>query len=581
VTVLAPPQPGARRRDGRALQVALFGIPLVLLLAGAWSRRWTADDGFINLRIVEQLWAGNGPVWNATERVETGTSPLWLAVLAAAGAVLRFMALEWVSVGLGIAATVGGLAAAVAAARVLHGRADRLLVPVGALAVAALPPFWDFASSGLETGLSFLWLGLSGWALAVAATGSGAGRRPVATAVLLGLGPLVRPDLALISGALLLALLACTSGGWRRRGALVLAAGALPVGYQLFRMAYFATVVPNTALAKEGTTSRWDEGWRYAGDFAGSWRLWWPAAVVAVVAVPAVRRWTAGGGRDRLVVTTALTVGAALHAVYVVRVGGDFMHARLLLPATFAALVPWAVVPLRRAGAVAAVAMVGWAVLAATTWSPPALPEPGEVVTGVLDERAYYVHLAGRPNPVTAGDFDRVPYAAAGRRAAASADAGRGSLTLRTFEPDVPATWSPLRRPGAPFAVSVDNVGVFGFLAGPDVTVIDRRGLGDPVTSRFRLEGERGRPGHEKTASDEWVVGRHGAPGAPALADLDPSAVAAVRQATSCGQLADVLDGISEPLTPARAWDNVGLALRSYQLRVSSDPDSARAELCS
>ena len=33
------------------------------------------DDGFINLRVVSQIKAGNGPVFNAGERVEAATSP--------------------------------------------------------------------------------------------------------------------------------------------------------------------------------------------------------------------------------------------------------------------------------------------------------------------------------------------------------------------------------------------------------------------------------------------------------------------------------------------------------------------------
>lgn len=571
--------PPAGTRLARLVAVV---IPLGLLAVGAWSRRWTSDDGFINLRIVEQLWAGNGPVWNATERVETGTSPLWLAVLTVVGAVVRFVAVEWVSVALGIACTIGGLAAGTAAARLLHRPTDRLLVPVGALVVAALPPFWDFASSGLETGLSFLWLGLCGWALAAAAsTVDDTGRRAAATGALLGLGPLVRPDLALISVTTLLALLVLHGWpGWRRSALVVAAAGALPVAYQLFRMAYFAALVPNTAFAKEGSASRWDVGWSYAGDFTGTWRLWWPALAVVVVATVALGPRARTVDRPGLVVVAGLTAGAALHALYVIRVGGDFMHARLLLPATFTALVPWASVPLRRATAAAGALLLPWAVLAATSWEPAGRSQAGGgPAEGIVDERSYYVSTT-RPNPVTAADFAGGRYAEGGRRAAAVADEGRGALTLRTFTPEDEDTWSPLRDPAAPFAVWVDNIGIFGFLAGPDVTVIDARGLGDPVTSRFRL-AERGRPGHEKAASPAWVVGRHGAPGSsPPEQEVDPAAIAAARDAVACGELAEVLDAVTGRLTPSRAATNIVLSLRSYGLRFSANPFAAREELC-
>ena len=41
------------------------------------QRRWIADDGLIVLRTVRNLLAGNGPVFNAGERVESNTSTAW------------------------------------------------------------------------------------------------------------------------------------------------------------------------------------------------------------------------------------------------------------------------------------------------------------------------------------------------------------------------------------------------------------------------------------------------------------------------------------------------------------------------
>lgn len=567
----------------RHLDLLAIGLPVLVLLAGAWSRRWMADDGFINLRIVEQVWAGNGPVWNATERVETGTSPLWLAVVALAGGVLRFVDLEWVAVLLGIGATAGGLVAASLAARALHGGSRTALVPLGALVVAAVPAFWDFSSSGLETGLSFLWLGTSAWALTAAACHRRPStRRVLATGVLLGLGPLVRPDLALVALPLLVALVVAAPSLPRTRLVLLpLAAGAAPVGFQLFRMAYFASLVPNTAFAKEGSLASWEAGWAYAGDHVGTWRLWWPAAVLVVVACALVARRPAGGAHGSRLVIVALTGGALLHALYVIRVGGDFMHARLLLPATFTLVLPWAVVPARPVTVLAAVALVPWAVLAATAWVAPGQPGEGQAL-GVVDERAYYVALAGRAHPVTAEDFADVPYAAGGRLAAAAAEEGRGDLTFRVTSPDDRSGWVPAADRSAPFTVAVDNVGVFGYLAGTDVSVLDLRGLGDPVTSRFRLVGPRGRPGHEKAASPAWVLARHAAVGANPPADVvaAPEEVAAARAALACGDLAEVLEGISAPLTPGRAADNLVLALTTSDLRLSADPEAATRELC-
>ena len=573
----------ARGRPPR-LDLVAVAVPVLLLLAGAWSRRWVSDDGFINLRIVEQLWAGNGPVWNAGERVETGTSPLWLALLAGIGGAARFVDLEWVAVVLGITCALAGLTAAGLAARRLHPSAGRPLVPLGALVVAAVPAFWDFASSGLETGLSLLWLGVGGLGLVVTVVrGPGAdpsGRRAVGTAAILGLGPLIRPDLALLALPLLAALaVGCRTLPRRHLAVVVLAGGTPAVAYQLFRMAYFAALVPNTAFAKEGGLSSWSAGWAYAADHVGTWRLWYPAAAVLVAAVACARTRGLDGGRA--LVIGGVVLGAVLHALYVVRVGGDFMHARLLLPATFALALPWAVVPARRVPVAAALALVPWAALAALSWEPPGQPGAGPA-DGVVDERAYYVALAGRPNPVTAADFARVPYAVGGRAARDASGSGVGRLTFQVGTPGDRAGWVEASDPVARFGVAVDNVGVFGYLAGPDVVAIDLRGLGDPVTSRFRLTGPRGRPGHEKLASPAWVLGRLATPGAvtPPGIGVAPEEVRAARAAVACGALADVLDGITDPLTPSRAGANLVLAVRTFSLRIDADPLGAAAALC-
>ena len=70
-----------------------------------WGRRWTVDDGFIVCRVVDHVLSGNGVVFNAGERVEAVTSPLWLAMLAGARAVLP-VPVEGIAVIPGLAAAV-------------------------------------------------------------------------------------------------------------------------------------------------------------------------------------------------------------------------------------------------------------------------------------------------------------------------------------------------------------------------------------------------------------------------------------------------------------------------------------------
>jgi arabinofuranosyltransferase len=143
------------------LTSALCAAVLVALLALAWHRRWVTDDAFINFRVIDNLRTGAGPVFNAGERVEAFTSVAWVAILAALSSLLPMVSLEWLSVALGIAGTLLGSAAGARGAWLLwRGAAHRgVAAPLGLLILTAMAPVWDFASSGLETGLPFAWLG--------------------------------------------------------------------------------------------------------------------------------------------------------------------------------------------------------------------------------------------------------------------------------------------------------------------------------------------------------------------------------------------------------------------------------------
>lgn len=113
----APISAGGRRRSWP------LAVPVAALAAAALRRRWVAEDAFINFRVVAVTRRGRQPfAFNPGERVEAGTSPLWVAALVGLDAALgRFVALERLSLGAGLGLSVLGLAAATAAsARLLR-----------------------------------------------------------------------------------------------------------------------------------------------------------------------------------------------------------------------------------------------------------------------------------------------------------------------------------------------------------------------------------------------------------------------------------------------------------------------------
>jgi arabinofuranosyltransferase len=558
-------------RRPRRLSLLLCLAPVVALVVLAWSRRWTADDGFINLRIVQQVLAGHGPVFNPGERVEAGTSTLWVAALVVASRLFWFVRLEWVAVFLGLLLGVVALLLAFGGARALHrgSGVDRAQVwlPAGLVVLVALPPVWDFTTSGLEVSLSFTWLALCFWLLVKAP------ERPWLTAVVIGLGPLVRPDFAIYSAAFLVALVVLERPDWRRGALLGGAAVGLPALYELFRAAYYAALVPNTAFAKEASRARWGQGLTYVGDFVGPYWLWLALVVLAVLLAllflrgGAVERWVGG----------ACVAGGVVHGLYIVRVGGDFMHGRMLLPPLFALALPVAVVPLERARAVA-LALVPWALFAAQ--ARPAYGADGFGPRYIANERKVYSVAAGETHPVTTDDYRTfwVRYAKIVR--SVDATGPRLFLDEEAFEakPD-DRHRLPLRHPGHSVVV-FRYVGMLSYASGADVRVDDLHGLADPIGSRLVL-GKRLRPGHEKLLDLSWPVARYASlrvrfPDDP---QLEARAIAA-RDAINCGPIKRLLDAVSKPLTLGRAASNVRYALTNYGARFGNDPVAARAAYC-
>lgn len=567
-----------------------------------YRQRWVAEDAFISLRVVENILAGNGPVFNSGERVEAYTHPLWVATIAAWGA-LGLPTAEGTVI-LGIALSLVGLIAAMAAARRLteHIAAasvgppstrcrpdsiDTFAVPLGALIFVAIPVVWDFITSGLETGLSFAWLGMSFWLLVRAGfVRDSTLRTRVTSAIVIGLGPLVRPDLAIFSLGFLVALAVCSDErsrlGWLRRGLLLVgAAGSLPLAYQIFRMGYFAALVPNTALAKEAGDARWSQGWVYLRDFTETYQLWLPLLIAAAFFGAAARQARTSHDRRALVVMAAPVVSALPHALYVVRIGGDFMHGRFLLPTLFGLLLPVMLVhiPLRRPSSsrevitsAALLVIAGWTVVTAL-WLR--VPYQGSVsADGIADERGVYALLAGNPHPITIDDYMdmRLGWTREGRRWRDLAS--RNARVLVIDESAYPL--DPRVDSETDVVILAWNIGLSGYAAGLDVHVTDRYGLSDPLASRLRLT-KRGRPGHEKQLDPAWAIARFGM-----SEELNPLTrdVLAARHAISCGAVAELLDAVEEPLTAERFFDNALLSLSLRDLRIPSDPRAATAELC-
>jgi len=571
-------------------------VPVVLVLAGAWAYRWVDEDAFINFRVIHNLLAGYGPVFNVGERVEVDSDPLWVAVLTLVHAVTPFASLEWTSVVLGLVCTAGGfLAGGFAVVRLGARHHEGTVLPLGLLLVSVVAGVWEFATSGLEMSMVFLWLGLSFLLLVrVADDRSGA----VGAAVVAGLGPLVRPELVLgavvVTGALVALVASPTwpspSGRVRRCVAVAAAAAALPVVAELARMAYFGLLVPSTALAKAAGSSWWTQGATYLWNFVAPYTLWLPLALaVPLVAVRVATWWRAGDRTGVVVLCTPLAVGL-VQLLYVVQVGGDYMHARLLLPAFFALCLPVyaGVRTLRGVLAVPAAGIAVWSVvcLGWLRFTPPPVHGLTPQTIFVSNERDSWVSATGVAHPVTAADYARALSGRAGAVLAGAArrvPAGHQAMLVITdpFAPLDPAAALPARSP-LPFrlAVNLPAIGVIGYLAGPDVYVFDQFSLANPIGSHTTVV-HHARPGHEKLIGPAWMLGRFGVAGTTSVPGGPSSAsVVAASRAVRCPPLEPYLAAITGPLTIGGAVANLWHSVGWTTMQFSADPRVAVVQLC-
>lgn len=587
---------GGRTNLVFAWNLAVVGGPAALLGLLAWGRRWTSDDGFIFFRVVDQITHGNGPVFNAGERVETATSTVWTAILVAGRLVLPdAIELEEIALWLSLSFAVFGVVSCGLGARQLlrianPGRADTaVLVPFGSLAVVGIAPFWDFSTSGLEMGLVFAWIGGSFWALSSFASCPAERQKgrlwPIAA--LIGLGALVRPDLAIFTGCFLIALLAVDSrGSWRHRLGTIGAALAIPAAYQVFRMGYYGSLVPNPAVAKGASKVDWGRGLNYLGNVVSSYRLWILLPLIGVGAGVLVHRlWNATETRRVVLVVAAPIVAAVLHATYIVRVGGDFMHARLLLPAIFALAAPVAVIQLRRSWTLGlAVLVVIWAAASSLFLTPLRSEFSG-------DQRLFFVQETHVANPVTLEDWRRMPWLGVARdfeEANAQEEGLLGippiSTFLRTSDgrqiSDVGRDL--LLRPGvdADGAFAFPAVGAVSYALGTEVLIIDRLGLGDALAARIDGDLDELPTGHQRYLSLPWIEARYASRSTPDPEAIRRAAADFGRLALQCGELKALIDAIEDPLTPSRFAKNFFRSPSLTRLTVPENPQFAFAKFC-
>jgi len=180
-----------------------------------------------------------------------------------------------------------------------------------------------FATSGLETACAtFLVLAAYGLATAHERTA----KRAALAGLVAALAAMTRPEAILIApviGAWLV---------WTRRPALAFGAAFLVLfaPFLGWRIAYYHDILPNTWYAKSAWLPWYGQGLLYLRLYAEQYAIVLAGLPLALVA------WLVRRPRDQDWMPALALAGAIAlaYTAYVVRLGGDFMYARMLLPVT-------------------------------------------------------------------------------------------------------------------------------------------------------------------------------------------------------------------------------------------------------
>ncbi|MFH0411469.1 flagellar motor control protein ZomB [Corynebacterium sp. L4756] len=610
-----------------ALGTALL-VGVVAFIVG-FQRRWMSDDGLIVLRTVRNLLEGNGPVFNVGERVEANTSTLWQYLITVAhmitGQELAVIAL-YGALGLSTLAIVIGCWATARLYKPDVGPdagpvhwSTWTVIPAGVLVYIALPPARDFFTSGLEWGLSIFYLAVL-WAVLLWWAQRADGTRSLDISAYLvafwaGLSWLVRPELALYGGIAGIALF-IAHRHWKNWLLILAVALPIPGGYQIFRMGYYGLLTPHTAVAKSASDSQWASGFNYLSDFVGPYWLWLPVLVLAIVGFFALKNPLLAGlqrevkqrpvGKHRKSDKPDKTDGAAkpswmdkvrtpatavivlvgcaiLHFLYVLRVGGDFMHGRMFLLPLFALLLPVFVLPLRQFGSILIGSIITGAIaLWALVIAYRGLPNDwSEFDSGreIVDEREFWTYATQREQgdpPMNAQDFRGSPFLEGWDEGIAELEDGDAMMTrIITSRDPNRFNWLVLERDETrddPPTLYLVNMGMSSMNAPLNVRVLDNIGLATPLAAR-QPRIEDGRVGHDKNLDRIWQVADSGVDLDELPEWVDTEGAKAARAALETEDFQKLFASYREPLTIQRFFDNIAFSLgdgRSLQL--SSDP---------
>lgn len=427
---------------------------LFLLLFILIRNLWVSDDAFITLRTVDNFLHGYGLVWNAGERVQVFTHPLWMFLLIPFKLFIEDPLYAFY---------IPSLALSTWTLLILFQNFAQkpLQIIFAVVLLGSSAAFIDYSSSGLENPLTHLLL--TAFMALYLQNGPTPSKRFFKLALLAGLLTLNRMD------ALLLLLPALGEVVVLRRErfghtALLLLAGFLPfIAWEFFSLFYYGFPFPNTYYAKAATglptELLYKQGIAYIEN-----SFHWDPLTLGTVLFGALTVFSQREARR-----ISLAAGCLLYLLYVLWIGGDFMAGRyfsamflmgLVLLLTFDPRMIFGAVPPR----ILQFAFFALILVGLSSDRPPVATHRGQpgLYTdqyGIVSERFYYFDANGWIN------YFKFK--------------GLHELAAKGLEANEAKT-SP---------VEMNTTGMFGYYAGPDIYIIDSHALSDPLRAHLPVNG--------------------------------------------------------------------------------------------
>lgn len=296
------------KQEKRILMVVFCAAILFIIM----RRAWVSDDAFITLRSIDNFVSGFGLTWNATERVQTYTHPLWMFLLM----IPYFLTREpfFTTLGVGVLAS---LAALIVVYRRFSDQPAALITVAGALVFSRA--FIDYSTSGLENPLSHLIVVIF-FSLFITQQKEWKKRDLIRLSLVASLGVLNRMDLLLVFAPCFIWVL------FREKKIINLwyvVLGQLPfLAWEVFSLIYYGFLVPNTAYAKmpAGIPRHLllQQGFTYflhsiINDPVTIFMIFLPLLMVFI---------------KKDIKNSLMAAGCGLYLLYVIWIGGDFMEGR-------------------------------------------------------------------------------------------------------------------------------------------------------------------------------------------------------------------------------------------------------------